>query len=148
MSRDLRTLIRLHAWEVDQKRRQLGQLLRKVEDLDAQAAALEREMAGEQEVVRSSPIEAGVVYADYAQAAIARRDHLAELKIRAELEVDAARDDLRHAYQDLRKYELAQEARDRRATRERERRERIQMDDVGVERFRRERRKNDATRRT
>ena len=48
MAKDLNNLIQIHEWEVDEKRRKLGELLRLLDNLEAQAAALEDELVREQ----------------------------------------------------------------------------------------------------
>ena len=55
----------------------------------------------------------------------------------AEHSVALAREELRLAYQEQKKYEMTQEEREKKEEEERNRREQIDLDDVGVEIFRR-----------
>ena len=139
MAKDLGGLIRLHAWHVDEKRRQLGDLLRRVADLEARAAALEEELEAEQRTAAAAPVEAGFLYGNYAVAVIERRHDLAEALAEAERAVADVREALRAAHRELKKYEIAKAGRDRRAAEERELREQIVLDDLGIQGFRQRR---------
>ena len=137
MANGLQSLIRLHRWQVDEQRRRLGELTRRADDLHGEARYLEQEIVDEQARSRADPLEAGTAYADYARAAIDRRAKTAEAIERAEADVAAARDDLGEAYRSLRTLEEAQAERARRQAMEAERRERIVLDEVGIQGHRR-----------
>lgn len=137
MAKDLHNLIQIHEWDVDEKRRKLGELLRLLENLEAQAQALEEELLREQQAAQQSPEEAGFLYGDYAETVIDRRERIQESIRQMEAAIEDAREELRLAYVELKKYEVAQENRDKRATLERNRREQAESDDVGLEGFRR-----------
>jgi flagellar export protein FliJ len=133
----LQSLIRLHRWQVDEQRRRLAELTRRADDLHGEAQRLEQEIVHEQARSRADPLEAGTAYADYARAAIDRRTKTAEAIESAEAAVAAARDDLGEAYRSLRTLEQAQAERARRQAMEAERRERIVLDEVGIQGHRR-----------
>ena len=135
MAAGLHGLIRLHGWRVDEKRRRLGDLLQLLGDLEARARVLEDEIVSEQRVAAAVPAEGGRTYGPYALAAIERRERLAESIARTEAEVSAARNELRVAHAELRRYEIAQENRDRQEIEDRDRRERILLDDVGLQQY-------------
>ena len=137
---DLHNLIRVHEWQVDEKRRRLGQLIQVLDDLEERARQLEQEVRNEQQIASQSPGEAGFLYGGYAEAVIDRRERLAQSIFKAEQEVATARNDLSDAYRDLKKYELAQEARDRRAAAELERKEQLVLDELGLQAYRRRQR--------
>lgn len=134
--RDLHNLIRLHEWRVDEKRRRLGELIRVLDDLEDRARRLEQELAMEQQVAGQAPDEAGFLYGNYADAVIQRRERLATSIAQAEQEVAGAREELRQEYRELKKYEIAQENRDRRALQEAERREQLVLDELGIQGYR------------
>ncbi len=135
MAKNLQNLIHIHEWEVDEKRRKLGELLRLLDNLEAQAMALEDELVREQEIARQSPGEAGFQYGSYAETVIDRRERIRQSIEQMEQSINAAREELREAYVELKKYEVAQEARERRATLERNRREQAELDEVGIQGF-------------
>lgn len=137
MAKDLHNLIQIHEWDVDEKRRKLGELLRLLENLEAQAQALEEELVREQQAAQESPGEAGFLYGDYAETVIDRRERIQESIRQMENAIEEAREELRLAYVELKKYEVAQENRDKRALLERNRREQAESDSVGLEGFRR-----------
>ena len=115
MAKDLNNLIQIHEWEVDEKRRKLGELLRLLDNLEAQAAALEDELVREQIIAKESPEEAGYLYGGYAETVIDRRERIRQSIEQMEVSISEAREELREAYVELKKYEVAQENRERRA---------------------------------
>lgn len=135
MAKNLQNLIHIHEWEVDEKRRKLGELLRLLDNLEAQAMALEAELVREQEIARRSPGEAGFQYGSYAVTVIDRRERIRQSIEQMEQSIEQSREELREAYVKLKKYEVAQEARERRATLERNRREQAELDEVGLQGF-------------
>ncbi len=140
MAGNLNSLIRLDEWRVDEKRRALGDLLGVVADLEQQARRLEEDLKTEQGVARASPDEAGYLYGNYAHAVILRRERIAQSIAATERKIAAAREALNDAYRNFKKYELAQGARDTREARERERAERMVLDELGVQAYRQRRR--------
>jgi flagellar export protein FliJ len=144
MANGLPSLIRLHRWRVDEQRRRLAELIRRSDDLHGEAQRLEREIADEQARSRTDPLEAGTAYAGYARVAVERRTRTAAAIAAAEADVATARDDLGEAYRSLRTLEAAEADRERRWAMEKDRRERIVLDEVGLQGHRR--RPNSATR--
>ena len=133
MAKDLRNLVRLHEWAVDEKRRKLGELLRLVRNLEDQVWRLEEEVVREQATAGAMPEEAGFMYGNYANAVIERRQRLKDSIARMETEISVAQEELREAYRDLKKYEVAQETRERNEVEERERRDQQVLDEVGLQ---------------
>ncbi|MCZ6466803.1 MAG: flagellar export protein FliJ [Alphaproteobacteria bacterium] len=140
MAGNLNSLIRLHEWRVDEKRRALGDLLGVVADLEQQARRLEEDLKTEQGVARASPDEAGYLYGNYAHAVILRRERIAQSIAATEGKIPAARQALNDACRNLKKYALAQGARDTRQAREREPAEQLVLDELGVRAYRQRRR--------
>lgn len=139
MTGDLKTLIRVRDWQVDEKRRVVGNLLGELDDLKAQARGLEQEVTAEQEIARSAPAEAGFAYAGYARRVRDRRAELDKAVADAEAAVSAAKDDLARAYRDLKTVERVQENRARREAAEAERRHTIALDEIALQGFRQRR---------
>lgn len=136
MAKDLQSLIRLHRWIVDEKRRKLGDLLKMLDDLQTRARRLEEELVHEQKIARESPEGAGITYAEYAKVVIDRRERLAASIVEVERLVAAAREDLNEAYRDVKKYEVAQDLREKREAEEAARKEQIVLDEIGLQGFR------------
>lgn len=136
MPKDLQNLIRLNEWEVDEKRRKLGELLRLMANLEAQAKALEEELTREQRQAGDNPVEGGLLYGAYAENVIERRERIKESIDKMEEAISEAREELRVAYLELKKYEVAQENRDKKMAREAARRETIEYDEIGIQGYR------------
>ncbi len=132
----LDSLIRLHRWKLEERRRALAELEALMDDLRARARALEVEILNEQKAAAGSE-ETGFAYAAYANQAIHRRGILAQSATELEEKIGTARDDVKEAFQEAKKYEIAQE---RKLERERivtARRERIDEDDMALDMYRR-----------
>lgn len=101
MAKDLQTLIRLNEWTVDERRRELGDVLASLNSLENGLHRLQDELAREQHAVQASPNEAGFFYGNYAAAVIQRRHHLNHGIAQMEAKVAEARDRLDEAYREL-----------------------------------------------
>jgi len=66
MAQDLYTLIRLNEWTVDERRRELADVLNSLASLEDGLERLQKEVVKEQEFVKNSPEEAGFFYGNYA----------------------------------------------------------------------------------
>lgn len=137
MAKDLKALIRLHQWFVDEKRRKLAELERMLAELEDRARKLETEVVTEQKIARAAPETAGATYGAYAVHVIERRERLTRSIASMAAEVAHAREELNDSYRELKKYETAQAARDRRAAAEAARRDQAVLDEIGVETYRR-----------
>ncbi len=134
--RSLPTLIRLSRWELDQKRRKLGELERLRVDFETQSERLEAELRGEQKSATLSD-EGRYAYPAYADAVIDRRRTLARSIAEVEASIEAAREELTTAFEKVKTYELAEERRQDRARATAQRRERLELDEIGLEMYRR-----------
>ena len=122
---------------VDDRRRALSELLRQVEDLGSQRLGIEQDLAREREIAREGQHGESVHLGRYVTAVIARCRQLNEAAAAVEVNIDAARDALDEAYRELRALELADESRERRRAETRARRERDELDEVGLQRHQR-----------
>lgn len=136
MAQDFTTLIRLNEWTVDERRRELGDVLASLAELESGLQRLREELTKEQDVVQASPEEAGFFYGNYAQAVIERRHRLNAGISRMEEEVTQARDKLNEAYRELKKFEVVQDLRDTREAQELVRKEQIDLDEIGLQTYR------------
>jgi flagellar export protein FliJ len=138
MSSGLHTLIRLHKWRLDEKRRALAELQALADKLAQDTARLEREIVAEQEIARTSP-EAAFGYGNFAKQSIERRRRLAQSVAQVEHQIAEATEEMAEAFQELKRYELAQEGRDRRDEAKRKVRENAALDEVALSGFTRRR---------
>lgn len=131
MRTPLKNLIRVHDWEVDEARRRLGDLLAVQEDLKRQLQRLEDELRREQALAYENP-ETATFYGAYADGVIQRRERLTESIRKMDGEVEAAREVVRNAFRELKKYQIAQEARDLEEKKERDKLEQGALDEMGL----------------
>ena len=133
MADSLATLVRLHAWNVDQRRRALGLALATHGQLVAKLDALEQEVLAEQATAAGAPTEAGLTYGGYARAVIQRRERLRQAIAEAEAEIERANEALRAAYLEHKTYEIGQRNRARAAAQEADRRETNELSEIALQ---------------
>lgn len=132
----LATLIKLHKRKVDERRRKLAELERLRENLVANLVTLDSEMAAEREAA-SRVAELAHAFPAFAAAAIARRDTLKRSLVEADAALAVARDELAEAFQEVKRYELAEEMRERREREKAGRRLQATLDEIGLNQHRR-----------
>ena len=135
MAGNLKSLIRLNEWQVDEKRLKLGSLLRALENLEGQLTRLESTLKKEQALAAESPDEAGFLYGGYARAVIRNRRLLRAAVVDSEKEIVTAREELGEAYLELKKYETVQAEQERIEAEEAARKEQAAIDEVGLQAF-------------
>jgi len=128
--------IRLHKFHVDEAQRRLAELTRLEDRLRQDLARLEAELVAEQQAASAS-LEANMTYAAYAEQVVLRRDRLNRSIADVTTEIGQAREALRDAFAELKKFELAAEAAEERTKKKREQREQAQLDEVALGIFRR-----------
>ncbi|MCP5369030.1 MAG: flagellar FliJ family protein [Hyphomicrobiales bacterium] len=133
MARGLQSLIKIHEWKVTEEQRKLAEVNRAIEDMESRIARLDTDLAHEQAVAASDPHQAGRYLASYTAAALERRRRLVQSLATLEEQAAGVRADLHEAYRERRKYELAEEARQRREAEDRERREQMDLDELGTQ---------------
>lgn len=140
MAANIKSLIRLNEWNVDEKRRKLGELLRLQADLEEQLKRLDEEHVREQRAAAADPTGAGLTYPNYAHHVRQRRDNLQDSIAQMEIVIGYARDELSESYQELKKYETVEQNRQRRYELEQARREQTMLDEVALNQHRRKKR--------
>lgn len=131
------SLIRLHRWQLDEKRRVLAGIEQFRDDLQHQIERLEAEIAAEQQTAAAAGGDAAFAYGNYALGAIARRATLNQSLADVERQITVLREQVAEAFQELKKYELLQEQRGRRARDQQARRQTAEQDEIGLQGFRR-----------
>jgi flagellar protein FliJ len=134
--RTLATLIRMHRYQLDEKRRALTDLENLRADLIRQREKLEAELVREQDVAKT--VECGAfAYAGFARGYIERREKLMASLAEIEARIEAAQKEVNEAFQDLKRHEIALAARQRRQREEAERRQQLELDEVSLDMHRR-----------
>ncbi|MBN4083202.1 flagellar FliJ family protein [bacterium AH-315-B06] len=127
----LDALIKIHGFELDQKRRALKEIEEAEAGIETKIRNLEAELLDEQEAARHS-VEGVYTYGGYARAVITRRETLRQSQAEVMQQLAAARNAVAEAFETLKKYEITKASRDARARAEATRRETIQLDELGL----------------
>ncbi len=132
----LGSLVRVHSWALNEKRQKLAGLEELADKMHQDLAQLEAELNNEQRAVAGS-MEGAIAFPAFVAAALERRKKLRESIAALGLAIDAARTEVREAYQEVKKYELAQDNYQRREREKVARRERRELDELGANMHRR-----------
>ena len=132
----LDSLIRLHRWQVDERRRQVAELDALAEKLRQELARLAEERTSEQAAAGASFL-ARHVYPGYLRRAMERQKTLEQSLAETEAQTLAAREALAETFQELKRYEVAQANRERLRITAAARRERLETDAIAIQTFRR-----------
>ena len=128
-SRD--SLIRLTKFQVDEKRRQLAQIEMMVADCERMARELDEQILIEQQKSGIEDVN-HYAYPTFAKAAIQRRDNLNTSISELQAQMDAAKDDLAVAIEELKKYELMAERDKARTQAVQDQTEQIELDEIAA----------------
>jgi flagellar protein FliJ len=132
----LDTLIRLHRWQVDERRRAVAELEGLAEKLRQELVKLAEERARESEAAGANLLTRHV-YPGYIRRALQRQKTLEQSLAETEQQIAQARDALAEAFQELKRYEIAQANRERLRMNAAARRERLETDAIAIENYRR-----------
>jgi flagellar protein FliJ len=132
--KSLKNLIRMQKNVVDEKRRELVRFQEEADHLRAAAQKLEEEILAEQETAKND-FEASFAYSNYHKAAMKRRARLFQAIRAADHSVEVAAEAMREAFQDLKRYEIAEAERVAQELAERKRKEAIMLDETASIRF-------------
>jgi flagellar protein FliJ len=132
----LPTLIRLRRQELDERRRGLVELEQQEAELEQQISAVDDEVDHEQKFA-SGADDVRFAYENFSRAAKVRRELLVEALTAQRALVERARNQVSEAFREFKKLDIAEQNAQRRQDEEQERRERIEMDEIGLEIHRR-----------
>lgn len=133
----LHTLIRVRKWEVDEKQRAVGLLLRDEEKIIEFQVALDRELDEEKALVSQSAANERMTFEPYIRRWRQRRDNLEAALILIRRKIEEAREELAEAYRRLKTFEITQDQRDTAEEKEENRLEQISLDEMGIDLHRR-----------
>lgn len=131
------TLIELSENQLDEKRKRLATLEGRLTAAQAHRAALDEEQAQEQQVAAQETGIVGFAYGAYAERLIQRRQEADRAIAKAETAVEEQREIVREAFAELKRYEMAHEARLAKARREQEAKDQIEQDEIAGNMLRR-----------
>jgi flagellar protein FliJ len=130
------SLIRLHRWQLDERRRDLAALEELAATLREERIRLDAEDERERAVASASP-EAALTYAGYARGLIDRRHRLERSAAEVAEQIARARDALAEAYQEVKRYEIAAANRQKQQEQREARQQQRALDEIGADGFRR-----------
>lgn len=134
----LESMVRVHQWMLDERQRKLADLQALVQKLKDDLTALDHQLESEREVAGQSA-EAGMAYPAFVAAALDRRKKLCDTIADLETEVESVREEVAEAFGELKKFEMARDNHEARQAANRNRRERLNFDELGVSIYRRNR---------
>lgn len=130
------TLVRLHRFQVDEKRRQVADIEAMIADFRRMEQDLEHQITTEQE--RSGITDVThFAYPTFAKAAMDRRNNLLSSIEELEQQLAEAKEEFSEVYSELKKYELMQEKEVDRRRGEVAALEQRDLDEVGIDSHRR-----------
>lgn len=131
MNGALSNLIRVHRWTLDERRRTLVDLERLAEKLEGDLLALDEELERERQAAVRAP-EMAFTYPAFASAARQRKEKIQRSIAEVAKEIDRARQQVEASFQEVKKYELALDAAERRKKELLKRREQAALDEMGL----------------
>lgn len=135
---DLKPLIRLRKYRVEEKQKVLAELFRQTELLEARKRVLFADMEREEALANSSDsIDAMFAFVAYAGRVHTEIEKLNMLLGLMEPRILKAQDEMREAFSEQKKAEIIQEKREDEEQKEIARKENTNLDEIGVEVFRR-----------
>lgn len=129
-------LIRLWKWRLDERRRIVVDLEILRSGIERQMVKLDEELEHERKVA-TQHYEASLGFANYRKANRERRANLEASREEVIDRIAAAQEEVNAAFRELKKSELVLENWERRERQKQERREQAEMDEAGLQGFRR-----------
>lgn len=135
---DLNPLIRLRKYRVEEKQKVLAELFRQTELLEGRKRVLLADMEREEAMANeSTSIDAMFAFVAYAARVHTEIEKLNMLITMMEPRILKAQDEMREAFSEQKKAEIIQEQREAEEAKEIARKENTNLDEIGVEAFRR-----------
>ncbi|NIA69492.1 FliJ family protein [Pelagibius litoralis] len=130
-------LVRVHRWNLDEKRQKLAELERLRERLVGNISVLDAELQREKEVAAVSDVTS-IALPAFIRATLERRKKIEESVAEVDRSIAAARDEITDAFQEFKKYETAHGNHQRREAQKHSKREQAVADEIGLELHRRQ----------
>ncbi len=135
MAKSLSGIIRLHKWQVDEKRRQITELEVMKEELEKKLEKLLTDLASEQEnLAKSNVID--INYANYASSVMSRRENLVASMTEIDVSIENMKDELADCFKELKKYEIVEQRALEREKEEQKKREQDRLDEISLNLYR------------
>ncbi|NIY77813.1 hypothetical protein HED22_19335 [Thalassospira sp. HF15] len=132
MAKDFKALVRMRKWALDEKQRELGEMLGVLGNLEAEKEALEQAVLAEQKIAAENPELAGFAYGSFANAVIAEREAIRKMIADQEEKIDAFREEVADAFRELKTAEIAERNRVEAERAEEDKKEQDELDEIGM----------------
>lgn len=132
----LESLIRVHKWKLDEKRRELGDFEKLRGGFLNQLNDLKMDLHREQEIA-TQHADVSFSFVSYARAMREQQDNLVASIEELDGKIEVLTDEVAVCFQELKKYEIAVDIRGTRQKYERQRTEQIELDDIAIDMHRR-----------
>ena len=137
---DLTPLIRVQKHVLEQKQKFLAELYRQAEEFENQKDTMLKTLERERENVKDMGVEMLSYFGPYVESVEARVEEIDTALETLNTRIDMAREDIRSAFAELKKVEITQENREEEEQRGINKKESDELDDIGLEVFRRKQR--------
>lgn len=135
MAKGLNGIIRLHKWQVDEKRRQITDLEVMRSELIEKLEKLLQGLESEKESLAKSNV-VNINYANYASNVMSRRVNIEASITEVDVSIENMKDELSDAFKELKKYEIVEQRAIEREKLEQSRREQDRLDEISINMYR------------
>jgi len=137
MAADLNPLIRVQKHMLDQKQKFLAELYRQSEEYEAQKAQMLETLQEEREKLVGLGVEMLSYFGPYEKSVKDRAKEIDAALLTLNTRIELAREDIRNAFAELKKIEITQENRDDEEQKAIDKKQSDELDEIGIEVFRR-----------
>lgn len=135
---NLLSLIKLRRHNVDEKQKVLADLYRQIETIENSKTSLIQRLRSERDVLdKSGTLEMYAYFGRFSQNIQRMIERLNLEKQKLEMRITVAQDDVREAFANMKRIEIVQKERTRVEKKEQDDKEGREMDDIGIDGFRR-----------
>ena len=124
-------MIRLHKWQLDEKRRNMVELEEMKQGMLQNLTSLQNELIAEQKKVSESSV-VNIGYAAYAQQVMARRVNIVNSMQEIDVSIEDMKDQVAEAFKELKKYEVVEQRQRERERTDLNRRQQIEQDELAI----------------
>lgn len=136
---NLKSLIKLRRHNVDEKQKALAQLYRDIETIENSKNTLIERLRSERDVLdKSGTLEMYAYFGRFSQNIQRMLERLNLEKQKLETRIAIAQDDIREAFANMKRVEIVQREREKADQKKQDAKEVREMDEIGIENFRRQ----------
>jgi len=135
---NLKSLVKLRKFVVEEKQKVLAELYRQVEVIEGSKNTLIERLRREREALgQDSPLEMFAYFGRFSQNIQRMIERLNLEKSKLETRISIAQEDVREAFANMKRIEIVQKTRDRRDRQEADDKEHKEFDEIAIDGFRR-----------